>query len=251
MAPERWVLKGGLALDYRFGDRARTTRDLDLDTTGTEDDALRDLRAAAHVNLDDYFRFAIERRELEDLDQGRAIGFHVRAEVAGRVFDEFVVDVGFADDVNPEPVTGPPLLQFAGLDPVTAPTMPLAVHLAEKVHAYSRQYGPGGFPSSRVKDLVDMVLISDEASPGARSVRLALEETFSARNTHALPAALPAPPHAWRVPYRNVAKQVGLDPDIDKGYARARALLDPVLGRPDLRGRWDPAAGAWREGRRP
>ena len=26
-APDRWLLKGALALDYRFGDRARTTRD--------------------------------------------------------------------------------------------------------------------------------------------------------------------------------------------------------------------------------
>ena len=29
-APDRWVLKGGLALDYRLGDRARTTKDIDL-----------------------------------------------------------------------------------------------------------------------------------------------------------------------------------------------------------------------------
>ncbi len=29
-APDRWVLKGGLALDYRLGSRARTTKDMDL-----------------------------------------------------------------------------------------------------------------------------------------------------------------------------------------------------------------------------
>jgi len=32
-APERWILKGGLAIDYRLGDRARTTKDLDLGLT--------------------------------------------------------------------------------------------------------------------------------------------------------------------------------------------------------------------------
>lgn len=29
-APDRWIIKGGLALDLRLGDRARTTRDMDL-----------------------------------------------------------------------------------------------------------------------------------------------------------------------------------------------------------------------------
>ena len=30
VAPERWVLKGGVALDFRFGERARATVGLDL-----------------------------------------------------------------------------------------------------------------------------------------------------------------------------------------------------------------------------
>src|SRR5713226_5769624 len=29
-APHRWVVKGGMALEIRLGDRARSTRDLDL-----------------------------------------------------------------------------------------------------------------------------------------------------------------------------------------------------------------------------
>lgn len=30
VAPDRWALKGGIALDFRLGTRARATRDLDL-----------------------------------------------------------------------------------------------------------------------------------------------------------------------------------------------------------------------------
>ena len=37
VAPDRWVLKGGLALDYRLGARARTTMDIDLAGPGGED----------------------------------------------------------------------------------------------------------------------------------------------------------------------------------------------------------------------
>ena len=90
-----------------------------------------------------------------------------------------------------------------------------------------------------------MVLISNEATPSARKVRVALEETFSTRNTHLLPSALPSPPDAWRVAYRKVADGVGLDPELEKGFARARAFLDPVLARHDLRGTWDRKAGVW------
>ena len=46
-APGRWVLKGGLAFDYRFGTRARTTKDMDLAGAAGEEVATSDLLAAA------------------------------------------------------------------------------------------------------------------------------------------------------------------------------------------------------------
>ncbi len=45
VAPDRWVLKGGLALDYRLGAKARTTMDVDLAGAGDEDAATADLLA--------------------------------------------------------------------------------------------------------------------------------------------------------------------------------------------------------------
>jgi hypothetical protein len=45
-APNHWVLKGGLALDYRFGSRARTTKDMDLGRHDGETAATADLLAA-------------------------------------------------------------------------------------------------------------------------------------------------------------------------------------------------------------
>ena len=54
-APDRWLLKGALALDYRFGSRARTTTDIDLATAGDEASATVDLLAAQAVDLGDFF----------------------------------------------------------------------------------------------------------------------------------------------------------------------------------------------------
>ena len=81
-APDRWLLKGALALDYRFGDRARTTRDIDLTTSGDESSATSDLLAAQAVELGDFFIFAIERTTT--LDGGRdsaSVRYHVTAEL--------------------------------------------------------------------------------------------------------------------------------------------------------------------------
>ena len=49
VAPDRWVLKGGLALDYRLGGKARTTMDVDLAGARDEDAATADLLAIGEL----------------------------------------------------------------------------------------------------------------------------------------------------------------------------------------------------------
>ena len=60
-APGRWVLKGALALDFRLGERTRTTKDMDLVRGDNEAAATSDLIAAQAVDLDDFFTFDIEK----------------------------------------------------------------------------------------------------------------------------------------------------------------------------------------------
>ena len=96
VAPDRWVLKGGLALDYRLGTRARTTMDIDLAGAGGEVAATADLLAVQEIDLGDHFSFAIERTaKLDQLVEGSAVRYHVRADLGGRLFEEFLLDVGF------------------------------------------------------------------------------------------------------------------------------------------------------------
>ncbi len=248
-APDRWLLKGALALDYRFGDRSRTTRDIDLATTGDEASATADLLAAQAIDLGDFFTFIIERTgALDRLADAAAVRYHVAAELAGRTFDEFVLDVGFDPPIGVEParLRGPDLLAFAGIEPVEVPALPLEDQVAEKVHALSRGYGDGSHPSPRVKDLVDLVLIAAEAEPDADRLREAMERTFARRASHPLPVALPRPPADWRVPYGRMARTIGLDGDLRGGHAMAARMLDPILASETSSATWDRAAGAWR-----
>lgn len=248
VAPDRWVLKGGVALDLRLGDRARTTRDLDLARRDTERQAMEDLLATAEIDLDDYFEFAIERTgALDPKEGGIATRYRVRATLADRTFEDIIVDIGFGDDLpqTPDLLPGPDLLGFAGIARIVVPALPLECHLAEKLHAYTRIYG-GEHPSSRVKDLIDIVLIQTSAAFRAGRLSSEMERTFAGRATHELPRTLPLPPADWATPYRTLANEVSLNPEIEAGFRLAADFLDPVLGgQVDDGATWEPATGQW------
>ncbi len=245
-APNRCVLKGALALDFRLGDRTRTTMDMDLVRSDAEESATADLIAAQSLDLGDFFVYAIEKAGgVPGDEEGGSVRYRVRAELAGRVFEEVTVDIGFSDPLwwQPESISGPDLLTFADIQPVEVPALPLEQHVAEKLHAYTRSYGQD-HPSSRVKDLVDLVLIKRYLPLNAERLHAALVGTFEGRRLHSVPARLPHPPKEWAVPYRKLAREVGIDPELPLGHAEAVALLEPVLGGL-ASGHWDPERGAW------
>lgn len=245
-APERWVLKGALALDFRFESAGRATKDIDLVRRDNEEAATEDVIAAQAAELDDHFVFTIEKVEKrEEWQEGAALRYRARAELAGRLFDEVIIDIGFSDPLQwePERLKGPDLLAFAEIEPAEVPALPLEQQVAEKLHAYTRVYG-SGHPSSRAKDLIDLVLIMSHAAMDAARLREALVETFRSRGLQGLPSSVPEPPPDWETAYRKLAREVGVDPTLSEGLAGARVLLDPIL-RDERTIRWDPVHQRW------
>jgi hypothetical protein len=172
-----------------------------------------------------------------------------RHPLGGRPFEHVIVDIGFGDPLPDEPdlLAGPDLLAFAGVEPPRVPTIRPEQHVAEKVHAYSRVYGLTGHLSTRVKDIVDLILVSTYESLQAVRLRQALRSTIEMRGTHPLPARLPSPPAAWRAPYAKLANDVGIEPDLVAAHTLAAAFLDPVLvGTIADHTCWDPAGRVWR-----
>lgn len=253
VAPESWILKGALALDFRLGRQARATLDMDLGRYDDADAATGDLLAAQNHDLGDYFAFSIERTACLDLIRdAAAVRYHVRSELAGRTFELVTVDVGFSPPPTEQPpyidtITGPDFLTFAGIAPIHIPTLSLEYHIAEKVHAYTRGYGESGtVQSTRVKDLVDLVVIASLSSLAATHLRGALTDVFAHRQGHALPLTLPPPPPSWQQPYATMARSVGLATEVAVGYARAADFLDPILSSDvAMTAIWDQAQQRW------
>ncbi len=120
--PHDWVLKGGLALQFRLGERARTTQDVDLFLRQTlpVTEIHRRLVHAALLDLGDWFLFEVARPV-----QPSSLRFGVQSRLDGRLFETFHADVGVGDPLT-EPVeliTPPPLLAFCRNFPAAHPLL--------------------------------------------------------------------------------------------------------------------------------
>jgi hypothetical protein len=244
------TLKGGLVLELRL-DRARTTTDVDLRMAGLPNTLLANLQEAGRKNLGEFMTFEIQPDEHHPELQNDGIqydGLRFRAEckLAGKVYGQpFGVDVAFGDPIlgDPDVVVAKDTLAFAGITPPTLRLYPIETHIAEKLHAYTM---PRRRPNSRVKDLPDLALLAKPQPIDATRLRAALEQTFTFRKTHALPASLPAPLETWRRPYEAMAREDQLPwPTLNIVTESAQAFLNPVLAGP-LAAMWEPATWKWR-----
>jgi hypothetical protein len=222
-----WLLKGGYAMELRIR-AARTTRDIDLALRKSAatpkawniEAVTARLREAAAINLADGFEFTIGDATL-DLDAAPYGGarFTVGAQMAGRRFAQFHMDVS-SGDVLREPyemLEGRDWFGFAGLPRARVPAVSPEEQFAEKLHAYTRPRA--GRENSRVKDLVDLVLLIEKVKLDAIRLGTSIRETFQRRNTHGIPPALAPPPAAWSARFSEMAEECGLDADIYKHFA--------------------------------
>ncbi len=150
-------------------------------------------------------------------------------ELGGQRFMPFPLDVGLgdADPGSPDVLRGGIDLSFADLAPLDVPAVSVAVHVAEKLHALSVPRTDGR-ENSRVKDLVDVVLLRQVAFADVESVRRAVAATFERRRTHELPARVEVPVRAWAREFRKFATDLQLDAGANTVELGADILNDLV-----------------------
>ncbi len=230
VAPDRWALKGGLALEARLGERARVSIDLDADHLHGAEAARADLQRAAIEDVGDHFGFAlVGSEELRDGDVRLAVRYQLESHLAGRPFEPLQVDVTIAppDPWDAEPLWRPGLLAALGLDPFKILLIPLERQIAEKLHAYTRTYRGGG--TTRARDLVDLLLIRQYEQVDLRLLHETIQRVFHRRATHAVPERLPSPPAALAMAYRREAREVSAVAELEEAHQLLAEWLDPVL----------------------
>ncbi len=222
-ADTQWVLKGGYAMELRF-EISRATKDLDFTVrsmpTSAGDAVLVYLQEAGLRNLGDFFSFRVGV-PMMDLDGAPYGGsrYPVEAMMAQRKFARFHMDVGFGDIVlDPlEHIQTRDWFGFAQIPAASVPIIQREQQFAEKLHAYTLPRT--GTVNSRVRDLVDMVLLIQSGTLDPTVTTEALRNTFGRRRTHPIPAMLEPPPLDWRAPFERLADECRLDHSVTKAFA--------------------------------
>ena len=127
------------------------------------------LEAVVEIDLDDYFTFEVgEPRRITAETEDGGLRYKILALLDNRLFERLRLDVNFVP-ADPRPIEylclrG--LLGFAGIAPPEVPVVPIAQHLAEKLHGYTREYGE---QNSRPRDLFDMLVIASSLTVPSRA----------------------------------------------------------------------------------
>lgn len=243
------VLKGGMVMELRL-ERARATKDLDLCLTGRSDQILTRIQAAGRVDLGDSLNFEVRMNEEHPTIEADGLlyegqRFYAEARLAGKRYGSpFGIDIALGEPLVGEAQTilGSDALAFVGIQRPTFLAYPVTTHIAEKLHAYTL---PRLRPNSRVKDLPDIALLSSIPGILSEDLHTAIHATFTHRNTHPVPVALPAPPDAWNAVYSKMAAEDGLPwHTLNDLLVMVQSFLNPVLiGQTGV---WDPAIAAWK-----
>ncbi len=181
------------------------------------------------IDLDDYFVFQIDRprMELENAPYGGA-RFPVVARLDSRSFVQFHLDVG-ADIVieSKEEREGTDWLGYCGIKPPVISMISVEQQLAEEVHAYTRPRELGH--NTRVKDLVDMVLLLRMRKLESAHCKAVMERVFRVRGSHSLPKELLPPPVQWTDPFSAMAHECGLALDVEGAFKEVQKIYTKLI----------------------
>lgn len=234
--PGCWVLKGGMALEARLGDAARLTRDIDLGLRDAMDDAadLRDRMIEALRADPDDDRFVITARAPVPLreDGGGHLTWRMKVALmlAGKPFGNIQLDVSprAHELTTTDRVTLTNSLDFAGVPAPEVEIVDVNRHAAEKFHGMVRDMGDR--ENSRVRDLLDLVLLVEHDLLTTATVAEATRQVWNEREGVAPPAALPPLPRSWPERYERLAAEHRLTTDrFPAAVGRVSELWDQMF----------------------
>lgn len=245
-ADEQWIVKGATALLARELS-VRASLDVDLVRFSQREVAEAELREAASQDIGDWFRF--ELGATRSMDTVAPARIPVVAFIGATEWARFHVDLfrgTLAMTGQPEDV--PPLARIAlpNFSQHGFRAYPLVDHVADKIVATLQRYGRMLMPSTRYRDLVDLVSIVSGASVGAQAQIKALRSEADRRGI-TLPTRFDAPDRTiWERGYVAEAGRslLTIARTLDEALAVFRPFVNPLLDG-SAEGVWDPKAGRW------
>jgi len=236
-----WILKGATALLARH---IAVRHTVDVYRTTNHGQAENDLRASMNLDAGDWFSFE-PGRGMPIADAAAGIRVPVVARLGASEWARFHVDiVGEGVRMTGVPEKVPPLteVEISGLQQDGYRAYPIEDHIADKTCAILERHGDDRYPSTRYKDLVDLVSLTANSRATAIGQRAALVSEADRRGI-TLPNHFEVPDLAlWEPGYAAEARRAVLSTvrTLPAALDLVRPYLDPVLD--------ETAAGSWRAG---
>jgi len=242
-----WIIKGATALLAR-GIGVRATIDVDIYRAVQSHVAIADIARAAQLDLGDWFRFELGATR-PHADGSDGIRMPVDAYIGATMWSQFHIDlVGTNLRVvdQPDDVAAIARVDMANIVQLGYRAYPLVDHVADKVMAIIERHAER--PSTRFKDLVDLVAIVTEVSIDARAQDAALKAEAAHRGV-ILPISFQVPDQSlWKTGFGNEARRSLLlrAKSLDEALAIFRPFIDALLDGSAV-GQWDPFSLQWSE----
>jgi hypothetical protein len=134
-----------------------------------------------------------------------------------------------------ETIRGRDWIGFTHIPPATVLMICPEQQFAEKLHAYT--FPRLVTPNSRVRDLVDMLLLIESKTLSMERTNEAIAGTFGRRGTHPIPSALQPPRKEWEKPFSALAAECGIQTDVDLTFKTIDAFYRSLRKSQNLRGR--------------
>jgi hypothetical protein len=199
-----YYLKGGVAMELRFAQRARATKDLDLVLDGDRGTRIRSLEQALQLGFDE-FSFRL-KAQVHEMDLADTVRVEVAIQHRTRAWQTVDVDLGPTSPTTidlVEPTIGG--LREMGVS-VTSPVrcISLSEQVAQKLHACTAPKTS----STRARDVLDILLIETLGQLNYSTALVAARRVFQERGTHGFPPEFVIPP-AWRPELEALAAELG------------------------------------------
>lgn len=246
----RYILKGGSGLLARIPG-ARSTRDLDFAARPrvSAEGALREMEDVAALDLGDFCRFVLTRHEeaMDENGYSRLLKLRFATYVGEQEKDPILIDLSLDCTPTLPPERMKPLnrIELDGLPCREYLLYALPDQLADKLCAVMERH-PGGWPSSRMKDLVDIVFYASAERFELAQLALAVRAECGKREMD-VPKEFKAPGE-WRARFKTFATKNHVPSsfrDFDAASELASRFFGPALGESRVRMIWDPQVLAW------
>ena len=206
------ILKGGSNLLARIPD-ARYTRDLDFGTQErlSAEKVMEEIGVLVSRDLGDWCRFELTKMEeaLDENGYSRLLKLRYATFIGEEEKDPVLIDLSLDCETTlpPERISPANRVEVPGIAVADYLTYPLPDQLADKLCAIM-ELQPGGWPSSRMKDLVDVVSY-------ATSETFKLDELSFAIECECRRRGMPVPerfaaPDSWKASFAAFAKKNGV-----------------------------------------